>query len=89
MTLAYFTCLSLLPIIPQPPTQPPFLLPPHRFPLPRRPPPPPGITILPVLSAARPPLALPEAEARALMARIQDAGTEVVKVGRRGRAART
>ena len=40
MTLAYFTCLSLLPIIPQPPTLPPFLLPPHRFPLTLRPPPP-------------------------------------------------
>lgn len=39
-----------------------------------------GITILPVLSAATPRLSLPEAQARALIARIQDAGTEVVKV---------
>ncbi|PSC72606.1 Malate glyoxysomal [Micractinium conductrix] len=38
-----------------------------------------GITILPVLSAATPPLALPEERQRALMARIQDAGTEVVQ----------
>lgn len=38
-----------------------------------------GATILPVLSAASPPLRLPEGPARALMARIQDAGTEVVK----------
>lgn len=40
-----------------------------------------GATILPVLSAASPPVQLPEERARALMARIQDAGTEVVKVG--------
>lgn len=38
-----------------------------------------GATILPVLSAASPPVRLPEDAARALMARIQDAGTEVVK----------
>lgn len=38
-----------------------------------------GVTILPVLSAASPRVALPEAQARALMERIQDAGTEVVK----------
>jgi malate dehydrogenase len=38
-----------------------------------------GATILPVLSAASPPVQLPEDRARALMARIQDAGTEVVK----------
>ena len=43
--------------------------------------PPAGATILPVLSAAIPRVSLPEAQARALMARIQDAGTEVVKVG--------
>jgi hypothetical protein len=39
-----------------------------------------GITILPVLSASTPRLHLSEGQARALMARIQDAGTEVVKV---------
>ncbi|KAI3435570.1 hypothetical protein D9Q98_001635 [Chlorella vulgaris] len=38
-----------------------------------------GVTILPVLSAATPRLTVPEQQARALMARIQDAGTEVVK----------
>ena len=40
-----------------------------------------GVTILPVLSAATPRVSLPEERVRALMARIQDAGTEVVKVG--------
>lgn len=39
-----------------------------------------GVTILPVLSAGTPKLSVPEGQARALMARIQDAGTEVVKV---------
>lgn len=39
-----------------------------------------GITILPVLSASTPRVPLTEGQARALMARIQDAGTEVVKV---------
>lgn len=38
-----------------------------------------GVTILPVLSAATPRIVLPEGQARALMERIQDAGTEVVK----------
>lgn len=38
-----------------------------------------GVTILPVLSAGTPKLSVPEGQARALMARIQDAGTEVVK----------
>ncbi|KAL6775832.1 MDH2 [Auxenochlorella protothecoides x Auxenochlorella symbiontica] len=38
-----------------------------------------GVTILPLLSAAVPQPRLSEAEAKALMARIQDAGTEVVK----------
>ena len=38
-----------------------------------------GVTILPLLSAATPRVALPEERARALTARIQDAGTEVVK----------
>jgi malate dehydrogenase len=38
-----------------------------------------GATILPLLSAATPPLRLPEDAARKLTARIQDAGTEVVK----------
>ena len=38
-----------------------------------------GVTILPVLSAAQPPVRIPESAARSLMARIQDAGTEVVK----------
>ena len=40
-----------------------------------------GVTILPVLSAATPRALIPAEQARALMARIQDAGTEVVKVG--------
>lgn len=38
-----------------------------------------GITILPILSAAKPPIILPEEKAKALIARIQDAGTEVVQ----------
>jgi len=38
-----------------------------------------GVTILPLLSSAIPPVRLPDTQARALMARIQDAGTEVVK----------
>ena len=38
-----------------------------------------GVTILPVLSQAEPRPTLPEADAKKLMARIQDAGTEVVK----------
>lgn len=38
-----------------------------------------GITILPILSASKPPIILPEDKAKALMARIQDAGTEVVQ----------
>jgi malate dehydrogenase len=38
-----------------------------------------GATILPVLTAATPPVRLPPAAAAALAARIQDAGTEVVK----------
>jgi malate dehydrogenase len=38
-----------------------------------------GATIVPLLSAARPPARLPEPAARALAARIQDAGTEVVR----------
>merc|ERR1712141_642415 len=38
-----------------------------------------GITIIPVLSQANPPLSLPQKEIEALTARIQDAGTEVVK----------
>lgn len=42
------------------------------------------MTILPVLSAASPHLVLPEARAKALMERIQDAGTEVVKAKVRG-----
>eukprot|EP00879_Flechtneria_rotunda_P030325 GHRR01032946.1.p1 GENE.GHRR01032946.1~~GHRR01032946.1.p1 ORF type:complete len:234 (+),score=81.46 GHRR01032946.1:579-1280(+) len=37
-----------------------------------------GATILPLLSQVRPPLQLEPAKAQALMARIQDAGTEVV-----------
>lgn len=37
-----------------------------------------GITILPILSQATPRLSLPDAQAKQLMARIQDAGTEVV-----------
>lgn len=38
-----------------------------------------GKTILPVLSAAHPKVVLPEKDTRALIERIQDAGTEVVK----------
>ena len=38
-----------------------------------------GVTILPILSAAHPPVRLPEESAKKLMARIQDAGTEVVQ----------
>lgn len=36
-----------------------------------------GITIIPVLSRAKPAVLFPEPEAKALIARIQDAGTEV------------
>ena len=77
------------------PTQASWLLPTQpasaRQPAPARPrrvapPCPAGVTILPVLSAARPALSLPEERAKALMARIQDAGTEVVKA-KVGRAA--
>ena len=38
-----------------------------------------GITIIPVLSQAQPPLDLPQADIEALTGRIQEAGTEVVK----------